>query len=70
MGVYGGGELPAHTAGRIVSHEPFSPIASFLLAVRPPSSFRASPIPLPSGQIAGCSRDEIPRLVGQGTLPV
>jgi hypothetical protein len=22
MGVYGGGELPAHTAGRIVSHEP------------------------------------------------
>ena len=35
MGVYGGGELPAHTAGRIVSHEPFSPIACFLLG-RPP----------------------------------
>jgi hypothetical protein len=33
MGVYGGGELPAHTAGRIVSHEPFSPIASFLLGL-------------------------------------
>jgi hypothetical protein len=33
MGVYGGGELPAHTAGRIVSHEPFSPIASFFLGL-------------------------------------
>ena len=31
MGVYGGGELPAHTAGRIVSREPFSPVACFLL---------------------------------------